>query len=78
MSFGPEVSNWKYSLFLENKKNNFNKDNILNILTKKDIDEAYNTISLWDGYFSTPLISLNKLSKNLIETYSSMSSQCIS
>ena len=65
MSFGPEVSNWKYSLFLENKKNNFNKDNILNILTKKDIDEAYNTISTWNNYFYTPLISLNKLAKKL-------------
>ena len=65
MSFGPEVSNWKYSLFLENKKNNFNKDNILNILTKKDIDEACNTISTWNNYFYTPLISLNKLAKKL-------------
>ena len=65
MSFGPEVSNWKYSLFLGNKKNNFNKDNILNILTKKDIDEAYNTISTWNNYFCTPLISLNKLAKKL-------------
>ena len=65
MSFGPEVSNWKYSLFLENKKNNFNKDNILNILTKKDIDEAFNTISTWNNYFYTPLISLNKLAKKL-------------
>ncbi len=65
MSFGPEVSNWKYSLFLENEKNNFNKDNILNILTKKDIDEACNTISTWNNYFYTPLISLNKLAKKL-------------
>ena len=65
MSFGPEVSNWEYSLFLENKKNNFNKDNILNILTKKDIDEAFNTISTWNNYFYTPLISLNKLAKKL-------------
>ncbi len=65
MSFGPEVSSWKYSLFLENEKNNFNKDNILNILTKKDIDEACNTISTWNNYFYTPLISLNKLAKKL-------------
>ena len=65
MSFGPEVSNWKYSLFLENEKNNFNKDNILNILTKEDIDEACNTISTWNNYFYTPLISLNKLAKKL-------------
>ncbi len=65
MSFEPEVSNWKYSQFLENKKNKFNKDNILNILTKKDMDEAYSAISAWSNYYSTPLISLNKLSKKL-------------
>ena len=65
MSFEPEVSNWKYSQFLENKKNKFNKDNILNILTKKDMDEAYSAISAWTNYYSTPLISLNKLSKKL-------------
>ena len=65
MSFEPEVSNWKYSQFLENKKNNFNKNYILDILSKKDIDEAYNIISTWHNYSYTPLISLNKLSKKL-------------
>ncbi len=65
MSNISEVSNWKYSNFLENKKNNFNKKNILNILSTKDIDEAYKTISKWDNYSPTPLLHLNKLSKKL-------------
>ena len=40
MSNESEVSNWKYSYFLKNEKNNFSKSDILNVLTKRDIDEA--------------------------------------
>ena len=65
MSAESEVSNWKYSNFLINKKNNFNRNDILNVLSKNDIDEAYNIISRWDNYSPTPLISLNKLSEKL-------------
>ena len=65
MSFKSEVSNWKFSNFLTNKKNNFNKNDILSVLPKQDIDEAYKTISKWDNYSPTPLISLNKLSQKL-------------
>ena len=65
MSEESEVLNWKYSRFFTNLKNNFSKDNILNVLPKNDIDEAYNIISRWDNYSPTPLISLNKLSKKL-------------
>jgi len=65
MSSESEVLNWKYSYFLKNEKNNFNKNDILNILTINDIDDAYKTISKWDNYSPTPLISLNKLSKKL-------------
>ena len=61
MSAESEVSNWKYSQFLINKKSNFNKKDILNVLSKNDIDEAYNIISKWDNYSPTPLISLNKI-----------------
>ena len=60
MSSESEVLNWKYSYFLKNEKNNFNKNDILNILTINDIDDAYKTISKWDNYSPTPLISLNK------------------
>ena len=56
---------WKYSEFIENKNYSFNKDQILNSLTKKEIDEAYSSISKWEGYAPTPLLSLNKLAKEL-------------
>jgi diaminopropionate ammonia-lyase len=56
---------WKYSEFLDNKDYSFNKDQILRSISKDDIDDAYNSISKWEGYAPTPLISLNKLSKEL-------------
>jgi len=56
---------WKYSEFIENKNYSFNQDKIFSSLSKKDIDEAYSSISNWDGYMPTPLIQLNKLSKEL-------------
>ena len=65
MSPTSEVSQWKYSNFLINKNNNFNKKEILKILSSADIDEAYRTISSWNNYLSTPLISLNKLNEKL-------------
>jgi len=65
MSAESEVSNWKYSHFLKNEKNNFSKNYILSVLPKHDIDEAYKIISRWDNYSPTPLISLNKLSEKL-------------
>jgi diaminopropionate ammonia-lyase len=60
-----EILNWKISKFLENNNNKFNKNEILNVLTKQDMDESYQIISEWDKYSPTPLISLNKLSKEL-------------
>jgi len=56
---------WKYSEFIENKNFSFDKDKILNLLSKKDIDEAFLSISNWENYSPTPLIELNKLSKEL-------------
>ncbi len=56
---------WKYSEFIENKNFSFDKSKILNLLSKKDIDEAYLSISNWKNYSPTPLIQLNKLSKEL-------------
>ena len=60
-----EVSQWKYSNFLINKNNNFNKNQIFKILSHENIDEAYKIISNWEGYSPTPLISLNKLNEKL-------------
>jgi len=65
MSVKSEVSNWEFSTFLENNNNKFNKNDILNVLAKQDMDEAYQIISRWNNYSPTPLISLNKLSKEL-------------
>ena len=56
---------WKYSSFIENKNYSFNKEEILKNITKEQIDEAYLTISKWDSYNSTPLLQLNKLTKEL-------------
>ncbi len=56
---------WKYSKFLENKKFKFDKNKILSLLSKEEIDQAYLSISNWENYSSTPLIELNKLSKEL-------------
>jgi len=56
---------WKYSSFIENKNYSFSKDEILKNITKEQIDDAYLTISKWDGYSQTPLLQLNKLSKEL-------------
>ena len=56
---------WKHSEFIENKNFSFNKKKILNSLSIEDIDEAYLSISIWEGYSPTPLIELDKLSKEL-------------
>ena len=56
---------WKYSSFIENKNYSFNKEEILKNISKEQIDEAYLTISKWDSYSPTPLLLLNKLSKEL-------------
>ena len=56
---------WKYSEFIDNKNYSFDKDKILKSISEDYIDDAYNTISKWEGYSPTPLLSLNKLSKEL-------------
>ena len=56
---------WRYSEFLTNTNYSFDREQILKSLSKKEIDDAYSSIKLWDGYLPTPLINLNKLSKEL-------------
>ena len=56
---------WKFSKFLDNKNYSFNKQKILSLLPEKEIDDAYSNISKWESYTPTPLIELNKLSKEL-------------
>jgi len=60
-----QKGNWLTSSFLENKNFIFDKSNILKSISEDDIDDAYNTISKWEGYSPTPLLSLNKLSNEL-------------
>ena len=56
---------WKFSSFLQNKDYCFDKKDILTSLSKKEIDEAFVSISSWEDYSPTPLLELNKLSKDL-------------
>ena len=56
---------WKHSEFIENNNFSFDKNKILNSLSKKEIDDAYLSISNWEGYSQTPLMQLNKLSEEL-------------
>ncbi len=60
-----QIDQWSFSAFIKNEKSYFNKDNILNILSSDEIDEAYKIISKWENYNPTPLLSLNKLSKKI-------------
>jgi len=55
---------WSHSKFISNQRYNFSRDEILKVLPKRYIDDAYAVISGWEGYKPTPLIDLNKLSKN--------------
>ena len=55
----------KFSSFIKNKNYSFSREKILNILSEKTIDKAFNTISNWETYNPTPLLNLNKLSKDL-------------
>ena len=48
---------WKLTEFVDNKKYSFDRDQILNSLTSKDIDDAFNSISKWEGYSPTPLVN---------------------
>ena len=56
---------WKHTEFIKNKNYSFNKNEILKSLSKEEIDEAYSNISNWEGYSTTPLLELNKLSNEL-------------
>ena len=60
-----ESKAFSVSSFIKNKNYNFNKDQILEYLPIKYIEEAVKTISSWDTYKPTPLVELNKLSDYL-------------
>ena len=55
----------KFSSFIKNKNYSFSREEILSVLNKETIDKAFNTVSSWENYEPTPLLNLNKLSKDL-------------
>ena len=56
---------WKYSDFIENSNYNFDKNKIFNVLSKNEMNDAFNMISRWEGYSPTPLENLNYLAYEL-------------
>ena len=65
MSIESKIKNWQISKFLTNKQYYFKRSIILKHLSKSLIDNANYKISIWKGYKKTPLVRLNKLSKEL-------------
>ncbi len=65
MKLNNRIKNWKLSEFIENKQYYFNRLKILRFLPKNIIEDANKRITKWKGYKKTPLIKLNKLSKEL-------------
>ena len=59
------LKSWKYKKLLKNKHYNFKRSDILRHLPSTLITNAFKTISSWKNYKATPLLSLNKLNKNL-------------
>ena len=57
--------NWKYSKFISNRNFNFDRKYVLKFVSKKLLNDSYKTISKWKNYKRTPLLSLEKLNKNL-------------
>ena len=60
-----EVFGWKISKFIDNSNYSFSREKILDVCGKETVIDAFNIISNWDNYKSTPLLKLNKLSKKL-------------
>ena len=63
MNLQSKIRKWKLSQYLINKNYRFNRKIILKNFPNNIVDKAYNSISKWKGYSQTPLIRLNKLSK---------------
>ena len=59
------LKSWKYKKLLRNNHFNFKRSYVLKHLPSALITNAYKSISSWKNYKKTPLLSLNKLEKNL-------------
>ena len=60
-----EVFGWKFSKFTSNKNYDFIREKILKVCGEENVIDAYNKITGWENYSTTPLVKLNKLSKKL-------------
>ncbi len=60
-----EVFGWKFSKLINNKNYDFKRDKILDVCGEDNVLDAYEVISGWQNYNTTPLINLEKLSKKL-------------
>ena len=65
MNLKIKIKNWNYSEYLLNKHYNFSRTAVKKYLSRVLMDNAYKTISKWKSYKKTPLLKLNKLSKEL-------------
>jgi len=60
-----DLKSWKYKKLLKNNHHSFNRNYVLKYLPSALITNAYKSISSWKNYKATPLLTLDKLMKNL-------------
>ena len=65
MTTSKSIRHWKFTKFLSNKDYIFNRSYVLKFVSSKLLGNAYKSVSSWKNYKVTPLLSLNKLKKNL-------------
>ena len=65
MTSSKSIRDWKFTKFLSNKDYIFNRSYVLKFVSSKLLGNAYKSVSSWKNYKVTPLLSLNKLKKNL-------------
>ena len=65
MTSSKSIRHWKFTKFLSNKDYIFNRSYVLKFVSSKLLSNAYKSISSWKNYKLTPLLSLNKLKKDL-------------
>ena len=59
------LKSWKCKKLLRNRNYSFKRKYVLKHLPSSLITNAYKSISSWKNYKATPLLSLDKLKKNL-------------
>ena len=65
MTTSKSIRHWKFTKFLSNKDYIFDRSYVLKFVSSKLLGNAYKSVSSWKNYKVTPLLSLNKLKKNL-------------